>query len=265
MLARLHDRAMEGLPSPGRPCPRPTAPGPAEPRQPGRQPHPGRHHANTALFAIAAHVDEREAHIREVQRYGQTLPEGSYGRRNRQAFAARETRVADRLRAGERASRMHRAQRHDQGARAQSSLSFSWVPGRQGDGVGVDRRREPAGHRQLADPATGQGQAVAVEVQVGVDVVDDRGGTMDGADAAGRLPPTKTLRIVHARCILRYPDGASRKRRAVREYTGLASRPEDGRHLAGNAEPSGASQRDGFEQVNVVSMFKRTLHASGES
>lgn len=51
----------------------------------------------------------------------------------------------------------------------------------------------------------------------------------------------------------------------MREYTGLAmTRPEDG-HLAGNAEPSGASQRCGFEQVNVVWMFKRPLHASGES
>jgi hypothetical protein len=41
-----------------------------------------------------------------VQRYGETLPEGSYGRRNRQAIAARETRVAARLRAVERAYRI---------------------------------------------------------------------------------------------------------------------------------------------------------------
>ena len=58
------------------------------------------------MFAIAAHADEREAHIREVERYGQTLPEGSYGRRNRQAIAARETRIAARLRAVEHAYRM---------------------------------------------------------------------------------------------------------------------------------------------------------------
>ena len=57
------------------------------------------------MFAIAAHADEREAHIREVQRYGQTLPEDSYGRRNRQAIATRETRVATRLRAVEQAYR----------------------------------------------------------------------------------------------------------------------------------------------------------------
>ena len=59
--------------------------------------------ANIAMFAIAAHADEREAHVREVERSGQNLPEGSYGRRNRQAIAARETRVAARLRAVERA------------------------------------------------------------------------------------------------------------------------------------------------------------------
>ena len=62
--------------------------------------------ANTAIFAITAHADEREAHVREVQQFGQNLPEGSYGRRNRQAIAARETRVAARLRTVERAYRM---------------------------------------------------------------------------------------------------------------------------------------------------------------
>ena len=62
--------------------------------------------ANAVLFAVAAHADEREAHIREVERYGQTLPEGSYGRRNRQAIADRETRITTRLRAVEQAYRM---------------------------------------------------------------------------------------------------------------------------------------------------------------
>jgi hypothetical protein len=61
--------------------------------------------ANAAMFAIAAHADEREAHIREVERFGRTLPDGSYGRRNRQVMAARDTRVADRLRAVEQAYR----------------------------------------------------------------------------------------------------------------------------------------------------------------
>jgi hypothetical protein len=67
--------------------------------------------ANIAMFAIAAHADEREAHVREVERSGQNLPEGSYGRRNRQAIAARETRVAARLRAVEHAYR--KATEHD--------------------------------------------------------------------------------------------------------------------------------------------------------
>ena len=62
--------------------------------------------ANVAMFAIAAHADEREAHIREVERFGESLPEGSYGRHNRQAIAARETRMATRLRAVEQAYRM---------------------------------------------------------------------------------------------------------------------------------------------------------------
>jgi hypothetical protein len=61
--------------------------------------------ASVAMFAIAAHADEREAHVREVERSGRSLPEGSYGRRNRQAIAARETRVAARLRAVEQACR----------------------------------------------------------------------------------------------------------------------------------------------------------------
>ena len=62
--------------------------------------------ASAAMFAIAAHADEREAHVREVQSYGQTLPEESYGRRNRQAIASRETRIATRLRAIEHAYRV---------------------------------------------------------------------------------------------------------------------------------------------------------------
>jgi hypothetical protein len=39
--------------------------------------------ANVAMYAITAHVRGREAHLREVERYGQALPEGSYGRANR--------------------------------------------------------------------------------------------------------------------------------------------------------------------------------------
>ena len=53
----------------------------------------------TANTAITAHVREREAHLREVERYGQTLPKTSYGRANRQAIAAHEARLTARLRA----------------------------------------------------------------------------------------------------------------------------------------------------------------------
>ena len=94
---------------PSRPGRRPTAPGIALAR-----PDPQTQTvtlvldaatANVAMFAIAAHADEREAHLREVERFGQNLPEGSYGRRNRQAIAARETRIAARLRAVQQAYR----------------------------------------------------------------------------------------------------------------------------------------------------------------
>jgi hypothetical protein len=61
--------------------------------------------ASTAIFALATHADEREAHVREVEQFGASLHEGSYGRRNRQAIAARETRIAARLRAVEQAYR----------------------------------------------------------------------------------------------------------------------------------------------------------------
>ena len=59
--------------------------------------------ANTAIYAITAHAQEREAHVREIQLQAQDLPEGSYGRRNRQAITDRETRITTRLRAIEHA------------------------------------------------------------------------------------------------------------------------------------------------------------------
>jgi hypothetical protein len=61
--------------------------------------------ASITMFAVSAYAGDREAHIREVEQYGQKLPEDSYGTHNRQAIAARETRVAARLRAVERAYR----------------------------------------------------------------------------------------------------------------------------------------------------------------
>jgi hypothetical protein len=87
--------------------------------------------ANVALFAIAAHADEREAHVREVERSGQNLPEGSYGRRDRQAIAARETRVAARLRAVEQA--YHTATGHGTASRPPEPTRTFRSPERQAD------------------------------------------------------------------------------------------------------------------------------------
>jgi hypothetical protein len=61
--------------------------------------------ANITIFAVAAYAGEREAHVREVEHFAEKWPEDTYGRRNRQAIAAREARVAARLRAVERAYR----------------------------------------------------------------------------------------------------------------------------------------------------------------
>ena len=61
--------------------------------------------ANITMYAVAAYAGDREAHVREVQQSGEKLPKDSYGRHNRQAIAAREARVAARLRAIERAYR----------------------------------------------------------------------------------------------------------------------------------------------------------------
>src|SRR6266852_3834875 len=111
MLAGLHDRARHGRNVPRQAWP--ETDGPRIVALAGRNPESqtvslilDATTANIAIFAIAAHADEREAHIREVERFGQSLPEGSYGRRNRQAIATRETRVAARLRAVEQAYRM---------------------------------------------------------------------------------------------------------------------------------------------------------------
>jgi hypothetical protein len=91
--------------------------------------------ANIAMFAIAAHADEREAHVREIERFGRTLPEDSYGRRNRQDIAAHETQVAARLRAIEQAYRT--ALDHDTAYRppepAHADRSPEHQPSRQSD------------------------------------------------------------------------------------------------------------------------------------
>jgi hypothetical protein len=96
--------------------------------------------ANIALYAIAAHADEREAHVREVERSGQNLPEGSYGRRNRQAIAARETRIAARLRAVEQAYRT--ATEHDTTPKRTESTRMLRSPELQPDSQ-IDLEAEP--------------------------------------------------------------------------------------------------------------------------
>jgi hypothetical protein len=112
MLTERHERARHGLSKPPEQA-WPDTEGPRIIAQADRDPWSptvslilDAATADTVMFAVAAHADEREAHVREVERFGQSLPEGSYGRRNRQAIAARETRVTTRLRAVERAYRM---------------------------------------------------------------------------------------------------------------------------------------------------------------
>jgi hypothetical protein len=87
MLAGLHDQATNSHNVPRQAWP--ETDGPRVVARAGRNPDSqtvslvlDATTASIAIYAIAAHADEREAHLREVQRYGQTLPEGSYGRCN---------------------------------------------------------------------------------------------------------------------------------------------------------------------------------------
>ena len=88
LLKGLHDRARHGRAHPKQKRPEIDEPGPIAlaSRNPESQTISLVLDATTAsavIFAIATHADEREAHIREVQSSAQTLPEDSYGRRNR--------------------------------------------------------------------------------------------------------------------------------------------------------------------------------------
>jgi hypothetical protein len=108
MLADLRDRARNGT---AQPAPAwPETEGPPVIARAERDPRTrtvslilDETTANIAMYAIAAHAGDAEAHVREVQQFAHGLPDHSYGKRNRQAIAARETRVATRLRAVERA------------------------------------------------------------------------------------------------------------------------------------------------------------------
>jgi hypothetical protein len=95
---------------------------------------------NITMFAIPAQADERDAHLREVERSGQNLSEGSYGRRNRQATAAHETRVAARLRAVEQACRT--ATERDTASRPPEPTPTFRSPKRQADRA-IDMEAEP--------------------------------------------------------------------------------------------------------------------------
>jgi len=97
--------------------------------------------ANIAMHAIAAHAGDREAHVREVEQYGQALNEDSYGRRNRQAIATRESRVAARLRAVEQAYR--NAIEHDTASRAPEPTALTVRSPEDQPGRQIDVEAEP--------------------------------------------------------------------------------------------------------------------------
>ena len=55
--------------------------------------------ADAAVHAIKIDAMTREARIRQARQQGESLAEGSYGRQNREAIVARETQIAEGLRA----------------------------------------------------------------------------------------------------------------------------------------------------------------------
>lgn len=61
--------------------------------------------ADAAIHAVTGSALDREARIRRTRQASQNFPEGSYGRHNREAVIARETRIAQGLRATEHAYR----------------------------------------------------------------------------------------------------------------------------------------------------------------
>src|SRR5580698_9084224 len=138
LLARLHDRAREGLPSPSRPGPKPTAPASSPwpsgtptarpsalswtptPPTPPCSPSPltstnakftSARSSDTAKACAKAHTADATARPSPPARYGSP------------PAPSRRTRLPDR----------RRAQRSTQGGGAHQSALFSWTCGRQGD------------------------------------------------------------------------------------------------------------------------------------
>jgi hypothetical protein len=56
--------------------------------------------------AATEYAGDSEAAVREIEQSGESMPEGSYGRHNRQVVAARKRRIAAGLHAVERAYRL---------------------------------------------------------------------------------------------------------------------------------------------------------------
>ena len=106
--------------------------------------------ANIALFAIAAHADEREAHLREVERSGQQPARGLL--RPPQPPGHRRPRDPDRHPPPRRRAGLphrHRARHTGQGEGAHPDTASSSASGRHGDRAGgrtmteLTRRRAP--------------------------------------------------------------------------------------------------------------------------
>jgi hypothetical protein len=143
LLADLHDRARHGRALPERAWPeiegsRPVA---LASRNPASQTVTLVLDATTAsiaLFAIAAHADEREAHIREVEQFGQTLPEDLL----RPAQPPGHCRPRDpgsrpSARRRARLPHSHRTRHHARTTGTHKNGSLARACGRQGDGAGV--------------------------------------------------------------------------------------------------------------------------------
>ena len=121
--------------------------------------------ASIAMFAVAAHAGEREAHAREVERSGADWPDGSYGRRNRQAIAAREN--PGRRPAARRPARLPgdgRTRHRVHAARTRPDTPPTRTRGRQGARARVEHyserltartRRRPDRHARSYGPAPG--------------------------------------------------------------------------------------------------------------